>query len=416
MFANRKSRRVATLLGAAGMVALIAASIGVGSVGAQDPTTVTLVDPWAGAPGLNAAQEAQIARFNESHPDIQVERSGIVFGDFVSQLVKGATAGELPDVALIDNPDFNHFAALGVLHDLTAQIDAWGQKDLYFPEHWSSTTFGGVEYGIPVFSNDLQLWVNTDMLAEAGVEIPTTWAELEDAAAKLTTPDHFGLVVAGIHNEEGTFQWLPFLWSAGSDLATINDEGGQAALQLWTDLVNDGSMSQGILNWDQGAAKDEFANGRAAMMIAGPWFVPTMTDDFPDIHWQVAAIPKDEGFSSILGGENYGVTLDSPNADAAWEFIRWTQEPDNYKQFLKDTGMFPSRSDIAEDPYWADDPVRKVFLEGVKVAKARAYGENYAEMSNAIQDAIQAAVSGQSSVKDALDAANETIQPLLPPQ
>ena len=76
--------------------------------------------------------------------------------------------------------------------------------------------------------------------------------------------------------------------------------------------------------------------------------------------------------------------------------------------------MFPSRSDVAEDPYWADDPVLSIFLEGVKVAKPRAYGEHYPEMSAAIQDAMQSAISGQSSVKDALDAAQAKITPLLP--
>jgi multiple sugar transport system substrate-binding protein len=117
--------------------------------------------------------------------------------------------------------------------------------------------------------------------------------------------------------------------------------------------------------------------------------------------------------ASILGGENYGITKDSQNVDAAWEYVRWSQEPDNYKQFLKDAGMFPSRSDVADDPYWADDPVLSVFLEQVKIARARAYGPNYAEMSNALQDAIQAALTGASSVKDALDKAASIITPLL---
>jgi multiple sugar transport system substrate-binding protein len=76
--------------------------------------------------------------------------------------------------------------------------------------------------------------------------------------------------------------------------------------------------------------------------------------------------------------------------------------------------MFPSREDAAEDPYWADDPVLSVFLEGVKVARPRAYGPNYSQMSNAIQDAMQAAISGQSSVEDALNTAQEIITPLLP--
>jgi multiple sugar transport system substrate-binding protein len=413
MRVNKMNRRDFLKVSAVGAAGLFAASAGL-VARAQDSTTISIIDPWAGAPGLNAAQDAQIQRFMESHPNITVERSDIVFGDFRQLLLQGAAAGELPDIVLIDNPDFHAFAALGVLEDLTEPINSWGEADLYFPGHWSSTVFQEVNYGVPVFSNCLQLYINKQMREAAGIDIPTTWDELKAAAEALTTDDRFGLVVAGIHNEEGTFQWLPFLWSTESDLATINDEGGQRALQLWTDLVNNGHMSQGILGWDQGAANDEFGNLRAAMQVNGPWMIPGLQENFADVEWEIAAIPKDTVFTSILGGENYGITKDSPNVEAAWEYIAWTQQPENYKQFLVEAGMFPSREDVAEDAYWADDPVLSVFLEGVKVARPRAYGANYLEMSNAVQDAMQAAISGQSTVQEALNTAAALITPLLP--
>jgi multiple sugar transport system substrate-binding protein len=83
--------------------------------------------------------------------------------------------------------------------------------------------------------------------------------------------------------------------------------------------------------------------------------------------------------------------------------------------YLSEAGKLPSRADLAEDPYWTDDPVLAVFIEQLKVAKPRAYGEHYPEISNAIQEAIQGAVSGQSDVASALAKAQATITPLLPP-
>jgi multiple sugar transport system substrate-binding protein len=419
MGTKRYSRRSFLKTGALGAAGLAAAASGVSIAGArplrsaQSTTVVSLIDPWA-ATGFNAAQESQIQRFNDSHPNIQIERSAVNFDDFVQLLVQGAAAGELPDIALIDNPNFHGFAALGVLADLTDSINSWGEADLYFPGHWASTVFEGVNYGVPVFSNCLAWWMNTDMKEEAGVDTPTTWDELKEVAAALTNTQHYGAAVSGRHTEEGAFQFEVFLWSAGSDLATINDEGGQRALQLWVDMVNSGSMSQAILGLGQWATKDEFGNQRAAMMLNGPWCIPPMREIYPDLNWEISAVPQDQVPASILGGENYGVTAGSPNAEAAWEYIRWTQEPENYKQFLQDAGMFPSRSDVAEDPYWADDPVLSIFLEQVKIARARAYGANYGEMSNALQDAIQAALTGAKSVQAALDDAAAIITPLLP--
>lgn len=414
---NRREFLKAGAVGAAGLAAaasgIVSAKPNAARRYMQTSTTVTLIDPWA-ATGFNDAQVAQIQRFNDSHPNIKIERSAVNFEDFVQLLLQGAAAGELPDIALIDNPNFHGFAALGVLADLTQNVSAWGEADLYFPGHWGSTVYQDVNYGVPCFSNCLAWWVNTEMKEAAGVETPANWEELRATAKALTTREHYGTVVSGRHTEEGAFQFEVFLWSAGSDLATINDEAGQRALQLWVDLMNDGSMSQGILGLGQWAAKDEFGNQRAAMMLNGPWCINDMRASYPDVQWEISAVPADQVPASILGGENYGITKDSPNVDAAWEYIAWTQEPENYKQFLKDAGMFPSRSDVAEDPYWTEDPVLSVFLEQVKIARARAYGPNYGEMSNALQDAIQAALTGASSVKDALDKAASIITPLLP--
>lgn len=378
----------------------------------QTPTTVTLIDGWA-ATGFNDAQEAQIQRFNDSHPNIQIERSSVNFADLVQLLIQGTAADDLPDIVLIDNPDFHGFAALGALADITDTVKSWGESELYFPGHWGSTVYQDANYGVPVFSNCLAWWMNTEMKEAAGVDTPTTWDELREVSKALTTTEHYGTAVSARHTEEGAFQFEVFLWSAGSDLATINDEGGQKALQLWVDMVNEGSMSQAILGLGQWATKDEFGNRRAAMMLNGPWCVPAMNEIYPDLKWEISAVPSDKVPASILGGENYGITRDSQNVEAAWEYIRWTQEPDNYKQFIQQAGMFPSRSDVAEDPYWVDDPVLSIFLEQVKIARARAYGPNYGEMSNALQDAIQAALTGSSSVKDALDKAAAIITPLL---
>jgi multiple sugar transport system substrate-binding protein len=419
MNSRKLSRRTFLKTSALGTAGVLAGASGVNIAAAkpmrraQSTRVVTLIDPWA-ATGFDAAQASQIQRFNDSHPDIQIERSAVNFDDFVQLLVQGAAAGEMPDIALIDNPNFHGFAALGVLADLTDPISAWGEAELYFPGHWSSTVFEGVNYGVPVFSNCLAWWMNSDMKEEAGVDTPTTWDELKEVAAALTNTEHYGAAVSGRHTEEGAFQFEVFLWSAGSDLATINDEGAQRALQLWVDMVNGGSMSQAILGLGQWATKDEFGNRRAAMMLNGPWCIPPMNEIYPDVRWEISAVPMDVTPASILGGENYGVTAGSPNVDAAWEYIRWTQEPENYKQFIQDAGMFPSRSDVAEDPYWTDDPVLSIFLEQVKIARARAYGANYAEMSNALQDAIQAALTGAKSVQAALDDAAAIITPLLP--
>jgi multiple sugar transport system substrate-binding protein len=361
-----------------------------------------------------AAMESQLQRYMEANPGLTIERTAIPFADLKQKLLQGAAAGQLPDIVVIDNPDHQAFAALGILEDLSDRIAEWGQADAYFEGPWASTVWQDRNYGVPDNSNCLVQYVNADVLAAAGVEAPATWEDLSAAAATLTEGDRFGLAVSAIKSEEGTFQWLPFLWATGEDIPTIDSEGGRRALQLWVDLVNAGQMSKGILGWTQQDVLTQFQNTKAAMMINGPWQIPVLQEQTPDLPWEVATLPVDAQGASILGGENMAIVAGGPNIDAAWDLIAWTQETENLKRYLAEAGKLPSRADLAEDPYWTDDPVLAVFVEQLKVAKPRAYGSKYPEISNAIQEAIQGAVSGQTPVAEALARAQATITPLLP--
>lgn len=377
-----------------------------------EAVTLTWWDYFTGANA--AAMDTQIARYMEAFPNVTIERTAIPFADLKTKLLQGATAGQLPDITLVDNPDHPAFAALGVLEDLTERIAEWGQAEAYFDGPWLSTTYQGKNYGLPDNSNCLVLWRNTEVSDPAEVAPPATWDDLKAAAATLTEGDRFGLAVSAVKSEEGTFQWLPFLWATGEDLATIDSAGGQAAMQLWVDLVQGGQMSRGILGWRQQDVLTQFQNGKAAMMINGPWQIPVITEESPDLQWEVSVLPQQQQSASILGGENFAIPAGGENLDAAWDLLRWRQEPENLKPYLIEAGKLPSREDLTTDPHWSDDPVLRVFIEQLQVAKPRAYGASYPEISAAIQEAIQAAVSGQTPVAEALAKAQATITPLLP--
>src|SRR5699024_4552200 len=113
-------------------------------------------------------------------------------------------------------------------------------------------------YGIPFGSNCLGLFYNKDMLEAANVEVPTTWDELRDAAKALTKDNVSGMAFCCLQNEEGTFNFSPWLWSTGTDSFNINNEQGIKALTFVGDLVKDGSMSKEVINWTQGDVMNQF--------------------------------------------------------------------------------------------------------------------------------------------------------------
>lgn len=153
-----------------------------------------------------------------------------------------------------------------------------------------ASTYQGKLYGLQPVTNTLGLFYNKDMLDKAGVKPPTTWAELKSAAKKLTSGRRYGIAFAAPATYEGTWQFLPFMWSNGGDEKDIATPRTAQALQLWVDLVKDGSASKSVVSWAQADADDQFAAGNAAMMINGPWQFPVL-DKKTSLHYDVVQIP-----------------------------------------------------------------------------------------------------------------------------
>src|SRR4051794_29796937 len=195
-----------------------------GSGGGDGPITLTWWDYFNDA--NEKAVNERIAAYKKVKPNVTIKRTAQPFADLKQKLLQGATAGELPDIVVIDNPDHSSFAALGVLADLTDQVKAWGQSDAYYEGAWKSTVYQGRNYGVPDNSNCLALWSNTAICKRAGVDIPGDWASLQAAAKTLTSGNVRGVAMSAVKSEEGTFQWLPFLWAAGADLPTLDSAGG----------------------------------------------------------------------------------------------------------------------------------------------------------------------------------------------
>jgi multiple sugar transport system substrate-binding protein len=148
-------------------------------------------------------------------------------------------------------------------------------------------------------------------------------------------------------------------------------------------------------------------------MVNGPWQIPVLKDESPDLKYEVATLPEQSQGASVLGGENLAITKASKNVDAAWEFLAWSQEPENLLRYNTLAGKIPSRKDVAENEQWTGDPAMKVFTEQLQVAKPRAYGPKYPEISAAVQEMLQSALTGAASVDEAVTTAAGKVGPLL---
>ncbi|RXY98851.1 ABC transporter substrate-binding protein [Fictibacillus sp. S7] len=358
------------------------------------------------------AMNNAIKTYEKAHPNVHIERIEVPFGELKKKILLGAAGGELPDILIIDNPDHQMLAEAGILADLTKKVKVWGQEKNYFEGPLSSTVYKGKNYGIPLGSNNLALFYNEDLLKEAGIKPPKTWDELKNAAKKLTHNDVYGISVSAISQEEGTFQFLPFVWQAGSDLTHFNTQGSVDAISLWKELIDSHSMSKGVLTQTQQDVALQFINGKTAMMVNGTWQIPVLEKE-KKLNWNVVELPGYKENSTILGGENYAITSTSKHKEAAWNVLMFLQEKENAKKILIQKGNLPPRKDYIQDDYWQKDPRLKTFANSMEFAKARAYGAYYPSISEEIQKLMQEVLTGNMPADQAVKQAAKKIKPYI---
>lgn len=410
------TRRDALKVGGAGLAAMTLIGRGdSGTLARQDaaPVTLTLWHYYGGA--TTAALEGVLQRYMDEHPGVTIEPRLVTFPDFNRTLLQSAAAGDLPDIALINAFDTQMLAEAGIITDLTERVTAWGGAENYFPGIYATSLWEEKNYGLPHLADAYVLWYNADIFAEAGLEPPQTWDELAETAATLSGDGRYGLAVSAVEGIEGATAYVLRLLATETEITDLNSEGGKVAMQQFVDLVEAGSMSPGILGWLEDDVATQFATGQAAMMINSATYVNFFRKEYPDLNWSIALLPKDKVNTTFLNAEHLTITSGSEQADAAWDLMTWLQLPEVLNVYLPERNKLPALKNVAEEPQWADDPVWSVFTSQLNDAWAPVgnVATNSAEILTYIQEAVQAAVSGDTSIDDALATTQAKIDDVL---
>lgn len=359
--------------------------------------------------GHQIALQGAIDDYNASQSDYSVVAKYVPFADFKKQLSIGAVASELPDMVIIDSPDHASYASMGIFADLTDKVDV----SAYYEGPVASCTYDGKLYGVPFGVNCLALFYNEDMLNDAGLDVPTTWSELQSAAAALSDGTRYGFAFSSLQNEEGTFNFMPYVWSAGADYTNFNSDEGVEALTFAQELISSGAMSKECINWTQGDVMNQFISGNVAMMVNGCWQIPTMRSEVPDMNWGVSLIPMaDNGaYASTIGGENFAV-VEGGNVDGAISFLNYMMDETVMTDLLASFGYIAGIDAIAQNQFNGDEDYLK-FVEQMSYAKARGPHENWPSISDAISLAFNQVMTDAATPADAAAAAQATIDSVL---
>jgi multiple sugar transport system substrate-binding protein len=339
---------------------------------------------------------------------ITLKRETVPGDTLIAKVLQQASSKTLPDVLMLDNPDVQQIAATGALAPLN---DMGLSGDEVIQGMNDATSYQGKLYGLAPVTNTIALFYNTQMLQEAGVQPPKTWDELKAAAKKLTKPGRYGIAFNANATYEGSWQFLPAMWTNGGDETDLQSPQVAEALQLWVDLVQSGSASKSVINWTQGDAKDQFVAGKAAMMVNGPWQIPALQES-PKVKWDVVTFPlnkPDQTPVAPLGGEAWTVPLNKDQAkqQKAADFVKCLNSDENELAWAKARFTLPTKAALL-DQYAKEVPSMKAFAEQVKTARARTgkLGDKWPDAAKVIYQAIQLALTGKASAQDAFQKAS----------
>lgn len=350
--------------------------------------------------------QSLIDGFNASQDEYEASHVYVPFADYEKQLTLGIASGELPDMVILDGCSMASFIQLGLFGDISDADINW---DEYMEGPMESTMLDGKHYGIPFATNCTALYYNKDLFDVAGIDYPdenTTWDEFHEMAKALTKDGVSGFGNAATNTDEGTFQCLQWIYTAGGSYTDIED--GVDAYKLMQEMIEDGSWTKECVNWTQSDVNNNFMAGNLAMQQNGPWQIPGIEANAPDLNYGVTVLPKKDADSeqatSILGGENMGV-VNKDDTSGAEAFLKYYDQTDVMVDAMKQYGSYPPKTEAAKDSYWTDDPIQKAFLTQIDTSIPRGPSAAWPSYSSAIQTGFQEVMT---SAKTPEQAAKDT--------
>ncbi|MFI6601150.1 sugar ABC transporter substrate-binding protein [Nonomuraea sp. NPDC050536] len=362
--------------------------------------------------------------------DVKVE--WVPWPDAQKKWTAALAAGEGPDVTEFGNDQVAAWAQQDALTDITDLTKSNPDFQSIPQNLWGYETVNGKIYAAPWGGGTRAVLYRKDWFDKLGLQPPKNWDDLVAAAKKIV--DKEGKDVDGFAwngGSDANMSLSPFVWSAGGDFAVseggkwvgkLNEPGFKEGFQFYTDLVaKDGVSGKSRLTLNSIDIAQRFAAGKVGMYVTGGWDIQTIKEQskgkIDENKMAFFAIPAKDGSGAapaFQGGNDIAIWKDAKNPELAAEYLKLAAGKEFGSRYAKDSGLLPLYPDALQE--LASDPVQKPFTEAFAVAKGFPASPNWAEANDTkavLQNAARKVIKGESSVDDALKAANTELEAIL---
>ncbi|MET0450720.1 MAG: sugar ABC transporter substrate-binding protein [Mycobacterium sp.] len=386
---------------------------GTGAVGPDVSGTVRIL--MENVPDTDIVK-AMVPEFNKEYGGVKVDIETLTYDQMRDKLVSSfQSSSPTYDLIIVDNPWMVDFAKANFLQPLDSRIDSTPDYDPgdFFPSLTDITTVDGVRYGVPFYNYALGYLYDTDDLAQAKLDVPTTLDQLVSTSKALKTGDRAGIAMQPQRGYKIFEEWGNWLFAAGGSIydadgkATLNTPEAKTALNAYIDTYRTAAPPNS-LNWAFDEAFRSVSSGQAASMISYNWNLPALNEpgSGPSAgKYKLAVIP---GGKQVLGSWSWAIPANSGASDAAWAFTSWLTSKAHDVQRTEKGGAAIRQSTL-KDPAVLNGPLGADYYKTVEALLADAsplsQGPSGEEMIQAVGTELNEAVAGTKSVDDALAAA-----------
>ena len=275
-----------------------------------------------------------IERFEESHPGVTVRyTSGIEKKDYSEWCAKRLLEGEMPDVFMVLDTDFNQYCSLGILQELNTFMESdpeFKSEEIFQTAMDIGKGMEEIQYALPYEVVPTMLFVNKTLLRQEGTEMPQqdwTWDDFLEICRKVTkdTDGDGRIDQSGTYN----YSWQDAMYTSGGSAFDNEKQNVDFSNQYVIESVK--FMKELLaLNQGENVTQEDFDAGKVAFMpltfaeYRTYKTYPYKIKKYSNFQWDCTTFPgrtHGENISKV-DALLIGINHDSTEKELAWEFLK----------------------------------------------------------------------------------------------